>query len=87
MPSYSESVVPSARGAIDASNAGGTTQKTLECVVSRAIVAACDASAYTCTASVSGATSIDLQYILELLHVHGYTTSIASTTLTITWGN
>ena len=87
MPSYSESVVPSARGAKDASDAGGTTQKTLECVVSRAIVLACDSSAYSATASVSGATSVDLQYILELLHVHGYQTSISGTTLTITWGN
>jgi len=82
---YSESVIPNARAAVDGSNAGGTTQKTLECVVSRAIVAACDASAYTCTASVSGATSVDLQYILEVLHTKGYTTSIASTTLTINW--
>jgi len=87
MPNFSESVVPGARAAIDASNAGGTAQKTLECVVSRAIVAACDSSAYTCTASVAGATSADLQYILELLHVHGYQTSITTTTLTITWGN
>lgn len=87
MPNYSESVVPGARAAIDASNAGGTAQKSLECVVSQAIVAACDTSAYTCTASVMGATSADLQYILELLHVHGYQTSISGTTLTVTWGN
>lgn len=87
MPNYSESVVPSARGAIDASNAGGTAQKTLECVVSRAIVLACDSSAYTCTASVNGATSENLQYILELLHTHGYQTSISGTTLTVTWGS
>lgn len=85
MPNYSESVIPGARAAIDASNAGATTQTTLSCVASRAIVAACDASAYTCTMSVSGATSIDLQYLLEVLHTHGYTTSISSTTLTINW--
>lgn len=82
---FSESVIPNARAAVDGSNAGGTAQKTLECVVSRAIVAACDASAYTCTASVSGATSENLQYILEVLHSKGYTTSIATTTLTVNW--
>lgn len=84
---FSESVVPNSRGAVDASNAGGTAQKTLECVASRAIVLACDASAYTCTMSVAGATSENLQYLLELLHIKLYSTSITGTTLTITWGN
>lgn len=82
---YSENVVPGARAAVDASNTGATAQTTLFCVASRAIVAACDASAYTCTMSVSGATSMDLQTLLEVLHTSGYTTSISTTTLTINW--
>lgn len=85
MANYSESVVPGARAAVDASATGSSAQTTLFCVASRAIVAACDASAYTCTMSVSGATSADLQILLEVLHTHGYTTSISSTTLTISW--
>lgn len=82
---YSESVIPGARAAVDASNAGTTAQTTLACVASRAIVAACDAAAYTCTMSVSGATSENLQFLLEVLHTSGYTTSISTTTLTINW--
>ena len=85
MAQVSESVIPSARGAYDASTTGGTAQTTFACVVSRAIVAACDSSAYTCTASISGITSTDLQWLLEQLHSAGYTTSISSTTLTVNW--
>lgn len=85
MTNYSESVIPGARAAFDASNSGADAQTTLMCVASRAIVAACDASAYTCTMSVSGATSANLQALLEVLHTHGYTTSISTTTLTINW--
>lgn len=82
---YSESVIPGARAAVDASSTGSSTQTTFLCVASRAIVAACDASAYTCTMSISGITSVDLQVLLEQLHTFGYTTSISSTTLTINW--
>ncbi len=85
MAQISESVIPSARAASDASSTGGTAQTTFFCVVSRAIVAACDSSAYTCTASISGITSTDLQALLEQLHLAGYTTSIATTTLTVSW--
>lgn len=82
---YSESLLSSARAAKDASSTGASTQTTLVVLVVRAIAAACGNSAYSCTASISGATSIDLQYLLEVLHTSGYQTSIASTTLTITW--
>lgn len=85
MANFSENVIPGARAAVDASNNGAGAQTTLYCVASRAIVAACDASAYTCTMSVSGATSENLQALLSVLHIHGYTTSISSTTLTINW--
>lgn len=82
---FSESVIPGARAAVDASATGATAQTTFFCVASRAIVAACDAATYTCTMSISGITSADLQSLLELLHTSGYTTSISSTTLTISW--
>ncbi len=82
---YSGNVIPGARAAVDASATGSSTQTTFTCVASRAIVAACDSSAYTCTMSISGITTIDLQYLLEVLHTSGYTTSISSTTLTINW--
>ena len=83
--SYSESLISSARAAKDASSTGSSTQTALVVLAARAIAAACATSAYTCTMSVSGASSVDLQYILEVLHTSGYTTSISSTTLTINW--
>lgn len=87
MPSISESVIPWARAAKDASDAGTTAQKTFECVASRAIVAACDAAAYTATFSIAGANSQDAQYILELLRTQGYTVTVAIAVVTVTWGN
>lgn len=85
MPNYSESLISNARAAKDASSTGTSTQTTLVILVVRAIAAACGTGAYTCTASISGATSVDLQYLLENLHTCGYQTTIATTTLTITW--
>lgn len=82
---YSEVCIPSMRCAVDASATGATTQTTLLILVAKAILTACDSSLYTCTASVSGATSVDLQLLLEVLHTCGYSTSIATTTLTVTW--
>jgi len=85
MPNYSESLLPNARAAKDASSTGASTQTALVVLAVRAIAAACATGAYTAAISISGATSIDLQYILEVLHTGGFQTSIATTTLTITW--
>jgi len=82
---YSESVIPSARAAKDASSTGTSAQTTLFCVTTIAILTACDAGAYSCTSSVSGATSTDLQTLLEILHTSGFQTSITGTTLTTSW--
>lgn len=85
MPNYSESLISNARAAKDASSTGTSTQTTLVVLVVRAIAAACGTGAYTATASISGTSSIDLQYLLEVLHTGGYSTDISGTTLTITW--
>lgn len=82
---YSESLISSARAAKDASSTGASTQTTLVVLAVRAIAAACGNSAFSCTISVAGATSVNLQYLLEVLHTSGYNTSISSTTLTIAW--
>lgn len=82
---YSESLISSARAAVDASSTGTSTQTALVILASRAIAAACGTNAYTCTISISGTTTVNLQYLLETLHTSGYTTSISSTTLTINW--
>lgn len=85
MAQVSESVIPSGRGAHDASTTGTSAQTTLLLTVSQAILTACASGAFTCTASVSGATSNNLSYLLENLNAAGYTTSISSTTLTVNW--
>lgn len=82
---YSESLISSARAAKDASATGASTQTALVILAVRAIAAACGTSAVTASISISGASSVDLQYLLEVLHTSGYTTSISSTTLTINW--
>ena len=52
---------------------------------SAAIIDAVAGGAFTCTTSISGQSSGDVQYLLEALHSMQYTTSISSTTLTINW--
>lgn len=81
---YSESLLSSARAAKDAS-ANVNAQTALIILADRAIAAACGTGAYTASISVSGASSTNLQFLLEVLHTSGYFTNISSTTLTITW--
>jgi hypothetical protein len=85
MANFSESVIISARAAKDASSTGATAQTTLFCITAIAIITACDAGAYSCTSSIAGATSENLQALLEVLHTSGFQTSIATTTLTTSW--
>ena len=87
MPNYSESLIPNARAAKDASSTGATTQTTLVCGVVQAIAGACDTSATSISTSVVGYGSTDLQYILEVLHTGGYTAAIVGTNLAVSWGN
>jgi len=82
---YSEMVISSSRAAHNASDTGTTTQTILLVTAMRAILLATLTPAYTCTMSISGASSVDLQTLLEVVHTSGYTTSISSTTLTINW--
>lgn len=82
---YSETCISSSRAAHDLATTGTSTQSALVILVMKAILTACGTPAFTATASVSGASSIDLQYLLEVLHTSGYTTSISSTTLTVNW--
>jgi predicted hotdog family 3-hydroxylacyl-ACP dehydratase len=84
MPNYSESLISNARAAMDASS-NVNAQQALVILASRAIAAACGTGAYTCSISVSGASSVNLQFLLEVLHTCGYFTQISGTTLTITW--
>jgi hypothetical protein len=85
MPTYSESLISNARAAKDASTTGTSAETTLTVLVVRAIAAACGTGAYTASVSISGASSNVLSNLLEWLHTCGYQTSIATTTLTITW--
>ena len=54
-------------------------------VIGAAIVTAINSGLFTCTASVSGYTSLDVQDNMNMLSQMGYTVSLSSTTLTISW--
>lgn len=82
---YSEICISSARAAHELASQGTSTQSALVILVMKAILTACGTPAFTATASVSGASTVDLQFILEVLHTSGYTTSISGTTLTVNW--
>jgi len=82
---YSETAISSARCAHDLASTGLSTQSALVILVMKAILTACGTPAFTCTASISGVTTVDLQYLLEVLHTSGYNTSISGTTLTVNW--
>ena len=84
MPNYSESLISNARAAMDSSS-NVNPQQALVILASRAIAASCGTGTYTASISVSGASSVNLQFLLEVLHTCGYTTQISGTTLTITW--
>lgn len=85
MPSYSESLIPSARAAKDASATGSSTQTSLVCQVVNAMVTACDGSSYTISTSVVGATTVDLQFVLEVLHTSGFDAAISGSNLVVSW--
>lgn len=85
MPSYSESVISSARAAKDGSMTAGNAQTVLMCVTMIAILTAVESGLFTSTSSVSGATSANLQTLLETLHTAGYVATVSVTTLTCTW--
>jgi hypothetical protein len=82
---FSETAISSARAAHDLATTGTSTQSALVILVMKAILTACGTPAFVATASVSGASTTDLQYILEVLHTSGYTASVSGTTLTINW--
>lgn len=82
---YSEMVISSARAANNASSTGATAQTILFVTVMRAILLATLTPAFTATASVSGATSANLQILLETLRLSGYVCTVSGTTLTVSW--
>jgi len=61
------------------------TQTVLMNAASAAIQTAVTAGSFTCTLSLSGATSKNVSYLLESLHQLLYTTSVSGSTLTISW--
>lgn len=68
-------------------NAAGDTgtQTDLVLAANAAIATAVTANTFTCTLSIAGLNSGNIQYLLEMLHIKLYTTSISGTTLTINW--
>lgn len=72
---------------IAAHNAAGDTGTQTDRILATnaAIATAVTSNLFTCTVSVSGWRSDDLQYVLEQLQINGFTRSVSSTTLTISW--
>lgn len=58
---------------------------TLELAICTAINTAIGTGLFTTTVSVSGKTATDIQESMNALSSMGYTVSLASTTLTISW--
>ncbi len=73
--------------AIASHNAAGDTGTKTDRIlaVNAAIATAVTSNLFTADVSIASWLSGDLQWVLEQLHIEGYTTSIATTTLTITW--
>lgn len=68
-------------------NAAGDTgtQTDLVLAANVAIATAVTSNTFSCTLSLSGKTSGDIQYLLEMLRIKLYGVSVTTTTLTITW--
>ena len=62
-----------------------STQTTLVDAVMAGILTAVTAGNYTCTVAEGGATSADIQWMIEALRQGGYTVTTSTTNLVITW--
>lgn len=73
--------------AVASHNASGDTGTRTDRLLATnaAIATAVTSNLFTCTVSTAGWTSDALSWVLEELQIHGYTRSVATTTLTITW--
>ena len=73
--------------AVAAHNAAGDTGTQTDRILATnaAIATAVTSNTFSCTVSTSSWKSEDLSYVLEMLQIKGYTRSVASTTLTISW--
>ena len=73
--------------AIAAHNAAGDTGTQTDRVLATnaAIQTAVTSNLFTATVSTSSWKSDDLQFVLEQLQINGFTRSVSSTTLTISW--
>jgi hypothetical protein len=85
MAFQNDGLVPTAIAAHQASVDHAGTQTTLIALVAADIAVATSAGNFSCTVSVSGQASNDVQYVIELLRNEGYTATLSGTTLTISW--
>lgn len=85
MAFQNDGLVPTAICSHQASVDHAGTQTTLIALAAAAIATACSAGNFTCTVSMSGQASNDVQYLLELLRNEGYTATLSGTTLTVSW--
>lgn len=82
---FSDTLIPSAKSVHDLAASGGHTNAQNTAVLStwENIGIAAGAGGFFTTVNISTFSSADLQTVLNILHVNGYSTSISGTTLTI----
>jgi hypothetical protein len=85
MAFQNDGLIPTAIASHQASLDHAGTQTALIALAAAAIATASSAGNYSCTVSMSGQTSDNVQYLLELLRNEGYTATLSGTTLTISW--
>lgn len=66
-------------------NSPATSDVAFQLTCDNAMNAAVSSGLYTTTASTTGITPLNVQSVMYILKQSGYTVSLASTTLTISW--
>lgn len=76
---------PQAVGARELAGQIGAGNVALQVTIDNAINAAVGLGLFTTTASVAGATSLNLQDVLSKLKQLGFTATVSGTTITVSW--
>jgi hypothetical protein len=86
MPSlHTDDVIPTAIAAKSRAMDSGSTQTVLVTEVAESIIEAADDGLFTVTVAEGGATSADIQWVMEALRKGGYTVTTSTTNLVISW--
>jgi hypothetical protein len=86
MPSlHIDDVIPTAIAAHSRAQDSASSQTVLVTEVAESIIEAADDGLFTVTVAEGAATSGDIQWVLEVLRKGGYTVTLSTTNLVISW--